>query len=261
MTLEVLVSTVNSNPKELIKKMNINSDAIIINQCDKNGYEEITLGDNLIRVYNFNERGIGLSRNNALMRAKADIVLFADDDEVLEEGYKEIIINEFEKNKKADMFVFNIKSNNGTRTAYDIKKCQKLHKFNSLKYGAVRFAVKLRKIRNNNVNFSLLFGGGAKYGSGEDSIFIYDCLKNKFNIYTSSKVICTVDFSESSWFSGYNEKYYIDKGALFYSLHKSFALLFSIIYLLRHRTETTDITLSKRIEYFKKGIHDMKGSN
>lgn len=260
MTLEVLVSTVNNDPKKLIKKMHINSNAIIINQCDRNSYEEIKQGSHLIKVYNFDERGIGLSRNNALMRATGDIVLFADDDEILEDNYEKKIVNEFESNKKADMIVFGIKSNNGTRTAYEIKEKKKVSKFNCLKYGAVRFAVKLDKIRKSNISFSLLFGGGAKYGSGEDSIFIYDCLKNKFQTYTSPVIICTVDFSESSWFNGYNKKYYFDKGALFYTLHKEMAILFSVLYIIRHLKENTNISILKRLQYFSYGISDMKGS-
>ena len=39
----------------------------------------------------FTERGVGLSRNNALMRASADICLFADDDIIYENNYKEIL--------------------------------------------------------------------------------------------------------------------------------------------------------------------------
>lgn len=261
MTLEVLVSTVNSEPKELIKKMHIDSDAIIINQCDKNSYEELKINNNLIKVYNFNERGVGLSRNNALMRANSDIVLFADDDEVLVDNYKKIIIEEFQRKPKIDMFIFGIKSNNGERTAYEIKKSHRVKKINCLKYGAVRVAVRLNKIRKNNINFSLLFGGGAKYGSGEDSIFIYDCLKNKLNTYTSPKVIALVDFSESSWFAGYNEKYYFDKGALFYALHKDYALFFSVIYLIRHMNESKNISIFRKIKCFKNGIFDMKGSS
>lgn len=35
MTVQVLVSTINPNPKELIEKMNIQTDAIIVCQCKK----------------------------------------------------------------------------------------------------------------------------------------------------------------------------------------------------------------------------------
>lgn len=40
MTVQVLVSTINPNPKELIEKMNIQTDADYCLTCKKNGYEE-----------------------------------------------------------------------------------------------------------------------------------------------------------------------------------------------------------------------------
>ncbi len=264
MNVEVLVSAVDcSDVRQLIKKMNIQTDAIIVNQCNHIGYDEIKFKNKKIKFYSFSERGVGLSRNNALMRATGDIVLFADDDEVLEDNYEEKIISEFEKNNKADMIVFDIftinKINRGSN--FNIKGKKRVHKYNCLRYGAVRFALKLNVVRKNNIYFSLLFGGGCKYGSGEDSLFIYECIEKKLNIYTSSKIICKVDFSNSSWFKGYNEKYYLDKGALFYQLHGKFALLFSIIYLIRHRSETTDLKNNQRIKLFKKGIKQMKSGD
>ena len=39
MKVQVLVAAMNQNDHSLLKKMNINSDAIIGNQCDRNGIE------------------------------------------------------------------------------------------------------------------------------------------------------------------------------------------------------------------------------
>lgn len=256
MKVEVLVSTVNSNPIELIQKMKIDSDAIIINQCDHVEYEEIKHNNNIIKIYSFDERGIGLSRNNALMRATGDIILFADDDEVLVNNYKEKIINEFKKNKKSDMIVFNIKGNSNNRKIAKILKSKKVHKYNCLRYGAVRFAVKLNSLRKKNISFSLLFGGGAKYGSGEDSIFIYDCLSKGIKIFSSTEVIASVNFENSTWFNGYNEKYYFDKGALFANLNCNLRLVYLLIVILKnHRNDKKNKLiwkLKKSIDGFKK---------
>lgn len=261
MKVEVLVATVNADINKLINQMNIQTDAIIVNQGDKHSYEEIKHKGRTIKVYNFKERGVGLSRNTSLMRATSDIVLFADDDEVLVDNYENIIVSEFLKNKKADMIVFDLISSGGTRKAHQIKKNKKLGKYNSLKYGAVRFAVKLDKIRKNNISFSLLFGGGCQYGSGEDSIFIYDCIKRKMNVRTSSTKIAVIDFSDSTWFKGYNNKFYFDKGALFHSLHGNACILFSFIYLLTHVKEKSNLSFREKFSLMCKGYLSMKGSN
>ena len=85
MKVQLLISAMHANPKELIEKMNVSSDAVLVNQCDENGYESFTVkdesgADREIRAYSFFERGVGLSRNNALLRADKDISMFSDDD-------------------------------------------------------------------------------------------------------------------------------------------------------------------------------------
>lgn len=262
MRLEVLVSTVNANPHKLIKKMNIQTDAIIINQCDCFGYEEIKNGNNIVKVYSFSERGVGLSRNNALMRATGDIVLFADDDEVFVDGYEKIIINEFLKNREADFIVFDINACGSKERNYKkITKSKQLFWYNCLKYGAVRFAVKLNCIRRKNINFSLLFGGGTKYGSGEDSIFIYDCIKKKMKIYQNSSIIAKVDMTSSSWFDGYNEKFYYDKGALFSALNSKFNLIYLLIVVLKNHKNDKKNKLLWKLEMSMKGFKEFKVSD
>ncbi len=247
MKLETLISTMNTDECEkLVKEMNINSDSIIINQCDYNNYEEITYNKNKIKIYSFCERGIGLSRNNALMRANSDIVIFADNDIVYVDNYEKIIMEEFRNNPKADMILFNLESNDKNRPRYVIKNKSRLHRFNSLKYGAVRIAVRLEKVRSANICFSLLFGGGAKYGSGEDTLFINECLKKHFKIYTSPTNIGMIKEETSSWFKGYNEKFFIDKGALYTSLFPKFTTIFFVQFILRHKN-----MLSKEIDKFK----------
>ena len=231
MKLQVLVSAMNiKNIKEFISDINLKTSAIIINQCDKNFYEEY---DN-IKIYSFNEKGVGLSRNSALMRSNGDIVLIADDDVRYVDNYEEIIIEEFKRNPKADMIVFNLQSENKERPLYDIKKVIKLSRFNCLKYGACRYAIKLDKLKEKNIYFSLLFGGGAKYGSGEDSIFIHDCVKKGLKVYTSTKLIACVKQDTSTWFNGYNSKFFYDKGYLYKNLYGRLRYLMSLQFLIRH---------------------------
>ena len=259
--MQVLVSAMNIRDiNEFIRKMNLKTDAIIINQSDNIGYKMIKKNQCKIEIFSFNERGVGLSRNSALMRAKSDIVLIADEDVTYNDGYEKIILDAFNENKKADMILFNLESRNNDRPLYKISKKRRINRFNSMKYGAVRIALKLDKIRSANISFSLLFGGGAKYGSGEDSLFIRDCLKKGLKIYTCPKSIGKVEQGHSTWFQGYNEKFFIDKGALYYCMSPKFALLLAIQFIIRHRkTICYDISMRDAIRYMNKGIKEMKG--
>ena len=80
MNYQLLVATMNQADASLYDNMNINSDAIIVNQVDKYDVQILTKGIYELKLYNFAERGVGLSRNTALMRSTADIIEFADDD-------------------------------------------------------------------------------------------------------------------------------------------------------------------------------------
>lgn len=51
MTLQVLASAMNAAPQELISKMNISSDCLIINQCGHYGYEELTVDGHTARFF------------------------------------------------------------------------------------------------------------------------------------------------------------------------------------------------------------------
>ncbi|MEH6944421.1 glycosyltransferase family A protein [Bacillus sp. JJ722] len=235
MKVQVLLSTMFQTDYSLLKKVNIQSDAIVVNQCDYNKFEEFNYDGYTIQYFSFNERGVGLSRNTALMRADGDICIFADDDLTYVNNYKEIILGEFKKNPQADIIVFNVPSTNNHRPTCIIRRNSRVKWYNSLRYGAVNIAIRTEKIKRANIYFSLLFGGGAKYSAGEDSLFIMDSLRKGLKIYASSQTIGYVKQEYSSWFEGYTEKYFFDKGVFFACLSKRWAKLLCLYFVVRHR--------------------------
>ncbi|MGP4064074.1 glycosyltransferase [Oceanobacillus sp. M65] len=261
MKIEVLVSTMNQENLSIVEKMNIQSDSIIINQTNKNDYcEDVFCGKN-IKMYSFNERGVGLSRNNALMRSKADICLMADDDMVYVDEYEQKVIKAFQKQPNADMIMFNVpihKKNGSIKVK--VKKNGRIRFINALKYGTVNIAFKREAIMKKNILFSLLFGGGTRYSSGEDSIFITDALKNKLKIYSSTETIAEINEDGSTWFNGFNKKYLYDRGALYKKIGGNKALLLNLQFVLRHRKkynndfrmlEALGIMMNGSKDYFK----------
>ncbi|OMC67809.1 hypothetical protein BK121_16835 [Paenibacillus odorifer] len=236
MNLEVLISTMNQEGHGLLEEMKIQSDAIVINQSNIHKSDKLIFNNHNINFLSFDERGIGLSRNNALMRATADICLLADDDVTYVEGYKDTVLQAFEKNPEADMIFFNVPSKNHLRPTYIIKKKSRVRWYNCLKYGAVKIAFRSDKLKQANIYFSLLFGGGAKYGSGEDSIFIAECIRSGLKVYADPTIIGYVKQEESTWFKGYNTKFFKDKGVLFHFISKRWAKLLCLQFVIRHRT-------------------------
>ena len=256
MSVQVLVSTMYQTDYSLLERMNIQTDAIVINQCDENKIEEFDFNGHKIKWYSLNERGVGLSRNTALMRADADILLFADDDVVYCDGYGEMIEDFFNQNHNMSFAVFNFKSLNPQRPEYIDLKDRKLKWTNCLRYGAYRIAVRRDRIYKANINYSLLFGGGAPHQAGEDNLFITNCLQKGLKGKASSLMLGTVKQEESTWFKGYNEKYYIDRGVLFASMYGRWSKIVLLLFELKSIHKPSTIRFRQRIKLGFQGIKE-----
>lgn len=236
MRIQVLVATMNQTDHSLVEKMNIQTDAIIANQCNNNSVEEFFHCSQKIKYLNFAEKGVGLNRNNALMRAEADICLFADDDMIYVNNYAQIIEKSFLENPKADVIVFNLHEKNTTRKTIT-KKC-KVGYFNYLRYGTARIAVRLSSIKKNAIYFNQCFGGGTEHCHGEDNLFLNSCLKKGLNIIAIPEYLAELtEERESSWNKGYDDKYLQDQGILYRALSKKWWRLLCLQDALRrHRS-------------------------
>lgn len=247
MEFQILMSTMRQSDLSLINKSNIKSNAIVINQTDKLDYQEEIINNKKIEFYSFPELGIGRSRNNALLKSEAKICLLADDDIEYVDNYERIILNEFEINQKADIIIFNLDAIKVSGLQVGNNKNRRLNKLTFMPYGGPQIAFKRNRILEKNIWFSLLFGGGAKYGSGEDSLFLKQAIDSGLNVYTSDETIGLVDSTESSWFTGFNEKYLYDKGALFKALFPKLWPIICLQFALRHRNKFKEFESSSEI--------------
>ncbi len=257
--LQVLVVTMNRHDHALLDNMNIQSEALIGNQSNEHKRDIFDYNGHRIQWYSWDERGVGLNRNNLLMRADADIILFADDDVVYDDGYERIVLNAFEEHPEADVILFNVIPMPESINPCLIKKWHRVRLLNCLKYGAVRIAARTSAMREYNVYFSLLFGGGARFSSGEDSLFMADCVRKHMKVYGYPARIGEVYFETSSWFNGYNEKYFMDKGIFFYFLSRKFSFLLCLQYCVRYHKKFKEYcSFSQMMKMMLKGIKAYK---
>lgn len=259
MKLELLISAVNAENDKLIAKMHVNSDAVLINQCGVEGEASVTVQDGTVRVLSFAEKGVGKSRNRAIDAASADLVLFADDDIVYDDGYAEKVIKEFEAHPEADAFFFNVEVVPERRTYFNTD-FKRVHIWNGGRYPAYSIAVRREKLVESGVRFSELFGGGAKYSCGEDSLFIRDCLKAGLKMYRTTVTIGREEprpGGESTWFKGYDEKYFFDRGVLYAYLYGALAKLMGLRYVYAKREiMCREIPWQQAYRILKKGIKE-----
>ncbi len=259
MKVQLLISAVNKQPEVLIEEMKVKSDAILIHQCDKYDYQIFKVLDENknereIRVYSFCEKGVGISRNNALLRADKEISLFSDDDIVYEKDYEDKIVKEFEKHKEADVLLFNVNVCEERRTYFN-RDFHRVRWYNCGRYPAYAIAIRTDRMQECNVTFSLLFGGGAKYSNGEDSLFLRDCLKAGLKMYATDVVIGEEKATESTWFFGYNKKFFYDRGVLYHYLYGAMAKVWGLRFLLKNKeTMCKEISFKEAYGYLKQGI-------
>lgn len=122
MDMQVLVAAVDKDVDALAGQMNLETEAVIVNQCDSFGYREYLHKGKKIRCFSMKERGVGLNRNTALMHAGREILLFSDEDIVFYPGYHRTVLKAFEENPDADIITFNFKVDPTRATYYNKEK-------------------------------------------------------------------------------------------------------------------------------------------
>ena len=215
MELEVLVATMQQTDLSLTEKMHLTQNAVIANQCGQWSYTESKNDRGTVRMLSSDTKGVGINRNLALQLAQGDILLFADDDVTYYDSDLQGVIDAFRQLPKADVIFFSLDyTRNGQIIDRRRHKTKRRHTWNSLRYGAARMAIRREALEKKGLSFSTLFGGGCLYSSGEDTLFILSALRSGLRLYSHSYVLGSCAKDTSSWFSGYNDKYCYDRGAL-----------------------------------------------
>ena len=253
--VQVLVATMRQENFQKIEKMNIQTDAIFANQANKFSIETCNADDKNIRMITTATQGVGVNRNIGLLNATGDILIIADDDMRYVDGYEQIVREAFDNCSKADAIIFNIVSIGGAEYRRENRKIKRVRFFNAFNYGAARIAVKRTALSRHNIFFNTNFGGGTKFSSGEDSLFLADMLKKKLKIYCYPKTIAIVDQTQSTWFCGYTKKYFYDKGVLFAAISKRWAKLLALQDLIRHKNyKKSGLSFIQAFRLMKAGI-------
>lgn len=206
----ILLSCMHEKDKEIIKRSNIKSECVIINQCDKNSTENISIDKNKTCLWiNSTERGLSKSRNMAIKNSDVDICLIADNDEIFDDDVEEKILKAYEELPQADIIVFNL-HNKSTKLKNKICKLKRLE---CLRVYSLQITFKRKSIVGNNLNFDVKLGAGTGNGAGEENKFLLDAYDKGLQIYHYPVNIAKMIENESTWFNGYDEDYFYKRGA------------------------------------------------
>ncbi len=257
MRLEVLISCMHEKDHSIVERTNIQTDVIVVNQCDKDLVEEYSFINKKgkecnVKFINSTERGLSRSRNMALRNASADLCLICDDDEELNNDYEDIIINAFQKTPSADLIAFNIKRPN--KKPFD--SVHKLGYIESLKVSSVHIAFRLQRVLEKKISFDEMLGSGTGNGGGEDTRFMRDCRNKGLSLWSNDLFIGILkNTGESQWFHGYNKQFFIDSG---WASRRIYGDAFSVVKLVHYAIKHwgsyhKDISLIDAVRYSFEG--------
>ena len=252
--LQVLVATMHQKDLSLVEKMNIDCDAVIANQADRN---EILVTEK-VKMITTNTRGVGLNRNIALLAADAEFLLFADDDMVYYDGLAKSVVQAFRESPKADVLIFGADlTREGQITERRYLNSRRLRVWNAMRYGTYVIAVRRKRMLQHNITFNQNFGGGCPFSAGEDSLFLKACFDAGLKVYGHPYVLGTCAKDVSSWFVGHSEKYFYDKGVLLRYLFPKCPRLMSLYFGIRFKRQT-EISALRRVKLMLSGVRGGK---
>ena len=254
--LEILISTTKKNDLDFIENIFIennqhNFPILIVNQFGK----IIDSDKKNIRIINTKTIGLSKSRNLAIKNSIKKYCLLADDDIIYERGFYELIQDAFESNLNADIITFMMIDGGGKKFKKYSNNIK--HNYRSIReVNSVVIAFKRESIIKNNIEFDRLFGLGATFETGEEYIFLRNCIDSNLNVLFYPKTILQHK-SISSGKMAFKDKNIFARAAIFYKFYGylSYFKLVHHIYLLKKKNM---INCSQVINKFMVGLDGIK---
>lgn len=253
----ILLSCMYEKDTEIIKRSNIQSNCVIINQCDENKEEQLKIVNNKTCLWiNSKERGLSRSRNMAIQNSNADVCLIADNDEIFDDDVEEKILKAYKELPQADIIVFNL-HNKPTKLK---NKIYKLKRLECLRVCSLQITFRRNGIIDNNLKFDIKLGAGTGNGAGEENKFLLDAYDKHLKIYHYPVNIATMTENESTWFNGYDEEYFYKHGMTTrYILGFWLSCLYAVYFLIfKYKEYKNDIKFYNAFKQKFKGIFENK---
>ena len=222
------------------ERSKIQTDVLIINQCDNDEIKEFSFINKYnvkckAKIVSTRARGLSNSRNMALDFSWGDYCVFCDDDEYFVDGYEQVIEEQFSNHPDFDLISFKL--------VYDRKQFKenefKYNRFSITSVSSAQVVFNRAKVLSTGVKFDPLLGSGSGNGGGEESKFLFQlACKGLKGIYVPLLLARVNSNSKSLWFEGYTDQYIINMG---WSYRRIYGTLYAYplicYHAYRHRNE------------------------
>lgn len=256
MKLEILMSCMHQRDDGLVRASGLTGDVLMINQCDEESLREYPTPRGTARIRSTRQRGLTRSRNMAIEDARGDICMLCDDDETFVPDYEERILEAYEALPRADLMIFKI----GNVPPSFPDKVRRLRFPGTMKVSSWQISFRRAPLLAAGVRFDELLGAGSGNGAEEELKFLLDCQRSGLRIYYVPAEIASVAQTRSTWFQGFTEQFFLDRGATTrYILGWPLASVYAVYYVLRKRKLYRDrITPGCALRAIFRGIRENK---
>ena len=230
MKLDILMSCMHQTDDRLIATSQITGNAVVINQCDREEEQWYSTANGRVRFLSTTQRGLTKSRNMAIAHSDADVCLLCDDDEIFVPGYQEKILDAYANLPQADVVIFKMVDRDCPfgEAPKQLKFPQTMH------VASWQISFRRERLLKSGVRFDELLGAGTGNGAEEELKFLLDCQKAGLSIWYAPVEIAQVAQTESTWFAGFNEKFFYDRGATTrYILGAPLAVAYALYYVVK----------------------------
>ena len=258
--LQVLVTTMYETDLSKYDSMNLQTDALIANQADLYDYQFLKKGLSHAELLTTKTRGTSRNRNLAIIHSstEAEYIMFADDDQVMVDGYEAVVMDAFARNKKAEAIKFCIEAVQARNLGKSYTGKYKRAGIRSVTSSGVQGLVIRRDVLlKYNLHFNEFFGPGTPLYCGEDSIFLQDLLKKGVKLYLSPEVISKIYEQGSTWYEGYTEKYFMVNGMILSATYPLLAYLLAVRSAYRFsKRKDCDMKFRNILRCYSNGIRE-----
>ena len=256
----VLLSAMHLKDRSILDELGITGNVIVINQCDTDSDESSEEGGRTVRFVSSRDRGLSKSRNLAVSLAGGGICAYCDNDVKYHEGYENRIMSAYERHPDADIIVFFIRRPERQKPVTEGEA--RLGYLKSMKIFSPEITFKKESLERVSLKMDEDFGAGARFGMGEENIFLFDAKRLGLSVWYVGEELASLIPKESTWFKGYDRKFFINRGAGYYRMSK-FGFIFLVLQFAvrKHALYSKDgIGFLSAVKYMLEGKREYVGA-
>lgn len=259
--IEVLVTTMHQTDTAKYEEMKLQTDAVIANQTNKNFYIEEKKNEHIVKMISTDTRGLSRNRNIALAMSTGDFILFTDDDVIFEDGYEQLIMQEFKNHPEAEAIRFDMRVvaiAESKKVEYKkVASCfRRATRSELARYGVCGLVIRKDILQKYCLHFNETFGSGTENYCGEDTIFLQEMVNKKIKLFLSPVIIANIDKSNSTWFEGFTERRFYVNGKIFAAAYPRWARLMAVRSAYKFSKRQKEIKFIDILKCYWHGIHD-----